>query len=267
MNFVDIGSGPPIVVIPGIQGRWEWMKPGIDALAAHCRVVTFSLADEPSCAGIFDAATGFACYIEQVRKALDLAGVERATICGVSYGGLIAAAFAARHPEHTTALVLVSALPPTWRPDSRVQWYLSAPRLLTPVFIAASLRMYREIAAAHPGVVPAVRQAARHGWNVVTHMFSPVRMARRVKLLTGVVPVDLSGVRAPTLVLTGDPALDRVVPVGATREYLTLIPHARAEIVERTGHLGFITRPDLFTRLVAPFVAQSARVESRRRVV
>ena len=33
MNIVDRGSGVPVVVIPGIQGRWEWMKPGVDALA------------------------------------------------------------------------------------------------------------------------------------------------------------------------------------------------------------------------------------------
>jgi 3-oxoadipate enol-lactonase/4-carboxymuconolactone decarboxylase len=267
MTFVDLGSGPPIVVIPGIQGRWEWMKPGIDALAARCRVITFSLADEPTCRATFDEASGFDCYVEQVREALDLAGLERATICGISYGGLIAAAFAARHPERTNALVLVSALPPSWTPDARVRFYLRAPRALVPVFMLASLRMYREIAAARPGLMPGLREATRHGINVLRHMFSPVRMARRVHLLSGASPSDLSAIRVPTLVLTGDPDLDRVVPVGSTREYLTLIPHARIERVERTGHLGLITRPDVFSSLVAPFVAEATGGEARRRVV
>src|SRR4029077_16103657 len=45
MNIVDRGEGPPIVVIPGVQGRWEWMQTGIDALARYGRVITFSLAD------------------------------------------------------------------------------------------------------------------------------------------------------------------------------------------------------------------------------
>ena len=48
MKIVDRGGGTPIVVIPGAQGRWEWMKPAIDVLAQRCRVITFSLADEPS---------------------------------------------------------------------------------------------------------------------------------------------------------------------------------------------------------------------------
>jgi pimeloyl-ACP methyl ester carboxylesterase len=256
-----------VVVIPGIQGRWEWMRPGIEALAARCRVVTFSLADEPTCRATFDAAKGFECYVEQVREALNLAGLARATICGVSYGGLIAAAFAARHPERTSALVLVSAVPPSWTPDARVRFYMRAPRLLTPIFMIASLRLYREVAAAHPGLRPGMREAVRHGINVLGHMFSPGRMARRVRWLAGFGPFDLSGVRVPTLVVTGDPDLDRVVPVRATREYLHLIPHARIERLERTGHLGLITRPDVFSSVVAPFAADAARAESRRRVV
>ena len=267
MRIEDFGSGPPIVVIPGIQGRWEWMKPGIDALASRCRVITFSLADEPTCRGTFDATTGFACYVEQVLEAMNLAGLERATICGVSYGGLIAAAFAARHPERTNGLVLVSALPPSWRPDARVKFYLRAPRALTPVFVLASLRMCREIAAAHPGLGPAAREAVRHGVNVLRHFFSPVRMARRVHLLDRLPSFDVSTISVPTLVLTGEPDLDVVVPVRATREYLRLIPHARLERVERSGHLGLITRPQTFTGLVAPFVGEVTRDPARRRVV
>ena len=45
-GIVDQGSGPPIVLSPGLQGRWEWMRPAVDALAKHYRVITFSLCDE-----------------------------------------------------------------------------------------------------------------------------------------------------------------------------------------------------------------------------
>ena len=158
MKIVDRGGGIPIVVVPGIQGRWEWLEPAIDALASRCRVVTFSLADEPTSGGRFDESLGFASYVEQVREALDAARVRRAAICGVSYGGLIAAAFAARHPDRTSSIVLVSALPPSWRPDARVRFYLRAPRLLAPLFVLASLRMYREFAVAS-GELPEAQSA------------------------------------------------------------------------------------------------------------
>jgi pimeloyl-ACP methyl ester carboxylesterase len=268
MRILDVGSGPPVVVIPGIQGRWEWMKPGINALAERCRVITFSLADERGCGAHFDPAAGFDCYVRQVRDAMDACGIERAAICGVSYGGLVAAVFAARHPERVTSLVLVSAVPPSWTPDRRVKFYLRAPRLLTPLFCIASVRMYREIAAATPGLLPGVWAAVDHGWRALTHMFSPARMARRVRLLEGVhASAELTRVEAPTLIVTGDSALDRVVPVRRTREYLEIWPAARIATIEHTGHLGLITRPDEFTRIVAPFVGETASAfEARRRV-
>ena len=252
------------MVIPGIQGRWEWMKPAIDALAQRCHVISFSLADEPTCGARFDAAHGFDCYVDQVRDALDAAGIGEAAICGVSYGGLVAAAFAARHPSRTASLVLVSALPPGWRPNARVTFYLRAPRLLTPLFMLASLRMYREIAAANDGVAAGLAAALRHGTRVLTHMFSPWRMARRVRLLDSIdLRPELSRVAMPTLLITGDAGLDKVVPVAATHEYLRLWPNASLATIARTGHLGLITRPSAFANIVVPFAERAAGVSSK----
>lgn len=255
MRIANFGDGPPVVVIPGIQGRWEWMRPGLEALAADCRVITFSLADEPTCGGRFEAARGFDGYVEQVADALDAARVSQAAICGVSYGGLIAGAFAARNPQRVSSLVIVSPLPPSWTPDERVRFYLRAPRLLSPLFMLQSVRLYREMSAAAGGTRPALGMAARHGYTVLTHMPSPARMARRVRLLDGLGLADeLRPVRVPTLLVTGSPLLERVVPVATSREYLDLWPHARFATIDRTGHLGIITRPDAFAAIVAPFV-------------
>jgi pimeloyl-ACP methyl ester carboxylesterase len=238
------------------------MQPAVRALAARCRVITFSLADEPTCGGTFDATRGWESYVDQVRAAMDQAGVTAAAVCGVSYGGLIAAAFAARHPERTSALVLVSALPPSWRPDRRVRFYLRSPRLLSPLFCAASLRLYSEIAAATPGRMNGVTAALRHGVTAALHLFSPDRMARRVRLLDGLtLAAELRSVKAPVLLITGEPHLDRVVPVALTREYAALWPHACTATLTNTGHLGSITRPATFAELVVPFIVKAAHRE------
>ena len=259
MKIIDVGTGPPVVLVPGIQGRWEWMRPAVDALSGRCRVITFSLADEPTCGGRFDETAAFDSYVRQIADALDAAGLERAAICGVSFGGLIASTFAARYPERTAALVLVSALPPGWTPDVRVRFYLRAPVLLSPLFCLASLRLYREIRAASPGFVSGAVAGLRHAATVLTHMFSPTRMARRVRALSGVdLGRALAQVRVPTLVVTGEGALDRVVPVQLTREYLRMWPHAQHAEIARTGHLGLITRAGEFARTVAPFVERAS---------
>jgi pimeloyl-ACP methyl ester carboxylesterase len=266
MNIIDVGTGPPLVLVPGIQGRWEWMKPAVDVLAERCRVITFSLADERTSGVAFDPARGFASYVDQIRDAMDQAGLASAAICGVSYGGLIAAAFAARHPDRTAALILVSAIPPSWKPDPRVRFFLRAPRLLSPLFCVGSLRLYREIAAATPGVLPGIGAGVRHGVTALTHPFSPIRMARRAQLLEGLdLARELKAVRVPALVVTGEADLERVVPVQLTREYLAIWPNAESATIAHTGHLGLITRPVAFADLVVPFVSGARLVSLAKR--
>jgi pimeloyl-ACP methyl ester carboxylesterase len=253
MNIIDVGTGTPVVIIPGIQGRWEWMRPAVDALSKQCRVITFSLADEPTSGARFDESAGIWSYVQQVSDALDAKGLREAAICGISYGGLIAAAFAARHAERVSALILMSAIPPSWRPDRRAAFLMRAPLLLSPLFCVGSLRMCPEIFAAK-GTLPGVAFTAQHVGNVLVNMFSPKLMARRARLVASLdVERELALVRCPTLVVTGESALDRVVPVALTRDYHRIWPHATEAVLERTGHLGPITRPDEFTRLVVQF--------------
>jgi pimeloyl-ACP methyl ester carboxylesterase len=240
------------------------MKPGIDALAKRGRVITFSLADEPSSAANFDDAAGFWNYVEQVRKALEQSGIDNAAICGVSYGGLIAGAFAARYPGRAASLILVSALPPSWQPDARVSFFLRSPWLLSPLFCLASVRLYREFATAKDTWWSGATSACRAGVTALLHIFHPGRMARRVHLLSSVftrgrvegrIDAELTRVKVPTLIVTGEESLERVVSPHITREYLAIWPHARVETLARTGHLGMITRPDEFAALVSAFVS------------
>lgn len=266
MKIIDMGSGAPVVLVPGIQGRWEWMKPAVEALSKRCRVITFSLADEPTSGARFDEAAGFQSYVQQIDDALDETGVRAATICGVSYGGLVAAAFAARRPERTKALVLTSAIPPSWTPDKRVRFLMRAPRLLSPLFAINSLRLFPEMVIAKQGLMPGLSFAVRHVALVLAHGFSPRLMARRVRLLDGLpLERELASLDLPTLVITGEHGLDRVVPVELTMDYLRRWPHARAATLPRTGHLGLVTRPDAFADLVVPFAEHASSGEAQRR--
>lgn len=269
MNIIDRGSGTPVVLVPGIQGRWEWMQPAVDALAARCRVITFSLADEPTCGASFDERSGFDCYVQQIADAMDAAGVESAIVCGISYGGLIAATFAARHPDRTQAVVVASAIPPSWKPDARVQFLLRAPRLLSPLFCINSLRLFPEMVAAKDSLGAAVSFAIRHLATVMRHRFSPVLMARRVRLLDGSdLEAEVRQVRVPALVVVGQADLDRVVPVALTRDYLRMWPAARFVSIARSGHLGAISRPNEFADFVTQFAESLPRAhDQRRRVV
>jgi len=87
----------------------------------------------------------------------------------------------------------------------------------------------------------------------------PAAMAARIRLE---VPFDLieacRQIAVPALVVTGEPDLDRVVPVASTREFVPLIPDVKYEMMEGTGHIGLVTQPDRFARIVGTFVNASS---------
>jgi pimeloyl-ACP methyl ester carboxylesterase len=240
--------GIPIVVIPGIQGRWEWMGPAIDALSTKSRVVTFSL-DE-------GGAPTFDDYVDQVDRAFQRAGIERAVVIGVSFGGLVAASYAARHPLKTAALILVVTPSPRWKPDGRVDGYVKHPWLSAPEFlIRACLNLIPEVVAAKPTWGSRLTFFASYLARCVRYPASPALMAERVRRwLAADVETACQSISAPTLVITGAADLDRVVPVADTLGYLHLIAGSAHVQMPRTGHIGLVSQPHEFTAIVSRFV-------------
>lgn len=251
--MIDRGSGIPVVLIPGIQGRWEWLAPTVDALARRCRVLTFSLCDEPTSGFECEESRGLNAYIEQVNGAIRKAGVQRAIVVGISYSGLVATEFASRYPERVMGLVLASALPLGWQPDSRAKFYMRAPRLLSPLFwLTSPIRMLPELNAALP-LSARLRFILSYGYRAVRATISPIRMARRIDWVEKHAFCDPARIEAPTLVITGEEHLDRIVPTARSREYVERLPHARHVTLPGTGHLGVVTRPVEFAGLVCQF--------------
>lgn len=254
--MIDTGSGLPLILIPGIQGRWEWMRPTVEALAARCRVVTTSLAGDPGTDGEIDPARGFASLLDQVDRLRLRAGLERVALCGVSYGGYVALQYAATHPSRVTALVIASSPGPSWRPAPRQARYVRWPRLMAPAFAAgAPSRLGPEIVAALGGWWPRVRFAATHSLRVLSALPSPARMSQRVRVAQAVdFRAACRAVQAPTLIVTGERELERVIPVDTTLEYVSAIAGARVATLPRTGHIGCVTRPQEFAKTVADFI-------------
>jgi pimeloyl-ACP methyl ester carboxylesterase len=254
--MIDEGTGFPLVMIPGIQGRWEWQRPAFDALARRTRTVSYSLAGEPGSRFRLSLSEGFDGHISQLDAVLGQRGLDRVVLCGVSYGGWIATRYAARRPERVAALVLVSAPGPRFTPDTRQSYYVRAPRLLFPFFAVSSRRRLRpEVVAALPDRRARWRFLRRQMAAMGRYPVSPALMARRVTLaLREDFEQDARRVAAPTLALTGEAHLDRVVPVESTRQYVGLIRGATSAVLPRTGHIGLVTRPEPWADLVTQFV-------------
>jgi 3-oxoadipate enol-lactonase len=255
VQIVEQGTGPALVLIPGLQGRWEYLRPAVDALSTAFRVITFPLCDERSSDFEFDEGRGFDCYVEQVRAVLDHCHIDRAIVCGVSFGGLIALGFASAYAGRTGALVLASTPGPGWHLRRRHEVYARLPFVLGPLFLAETpWRLRRELATAFPERSTRLRFAGLQLRTLARAPLSLARMASRARMIATVdAGAACARITAPTLVVTGERTLDHVVSVDGSVGYVSMIRGARGVVLERTGHLGSITRPEDFAAIVREF--------------
>jgi pimeloyl-ACP methyl ester carboxylesterase len=100
---VDLGQGPPVVILQGFGTRPETYLPPARLLAETCRVVIpnlFSGRGRWTAQGTLDS----------VCLTLDLLGIERATFIGHSFGGTIELEMAALDPSRVTELIFADTL-------------------------------------------------------------------------------------------------------------------------------------------------------------
>ena len=250
----DAGAGSPIVVVQPLQGRWEWTRPLLTELARHNRVVSYSLCGDFGSGRPANAE--FEDYVGQLREVMDRAGVERAALVGISFGGTVAVRFAAEFPDRVSRLVIASSPGPGWRANAVQAGYVARPWLSTPAFAIGALgRVLPEMAASFNRWTGRLGFAVKYGAIAVRYPMLPPLMARRVRQMEALdLGADAARVNAPTLVITGERPLDRVVPVESTMGYVEKIRDARHALMERTGHLGVLMQPQRFAALVSDFV-------------
>src|SRR5262245_19830684 len=100
------------------------MTPSLRELQKRCHVVSYTLCGDAGSGMKFDRALGFDNFVRQLDRVFEESGLERAALCGVSYGGLIALRYAATRPERVTALILASSPSPGWAPTARQKQYV-----------------------------------------------------------------------------------------------------------------------------------------------
>ena len=255
---------PPLVFIPGLQGRWEYMRRAVDALAPVCHVVTFSLDDvDAGDAGrTFDPERGMDSYVDQIDAGCSttLQIDPRAAICGVSFGGLIALQFAARRPHRTSALILVSTPGPRWTLTPSRRLFTRFPWLAAPVFFVG---MPRRLRAELVRAIPDARERATLRWEQARTLVARAAVADADGCARA--PHRHRGCRVRRLrprrrrPRSSSRASRRSIASCLLRRHVRvrhrMIPGARLLQLDHTGHLGCITRPREFAAGVSTFLA------------
>lgn len=103
------GNGRPLVLIHAISAGAGMWASQVELFSRDHRVIVFD-ARGVDRSGRISGWSGVRDQIaDDIARLLTHLAEERATICGVSFGGVIAQHFAARHPERVERLVVVDS--------------------------------------------------------------------------------------------------------------------------------------------------------------
>ncbi len=241
--FAMHGSGPPLVRAPTwlTHLEFDWESPvwrhWLVGLGERNRLLRY---DERGC-GLSDRNVtdlSLEARVADLEAVIDDAGLEQVALLGISHGGPVAIAYAARHPERVTHLVLYGTSArgrllrdpsPSAREQAqlmisliRMGWGQNEPmfrRLFTTLFIPDATREQMEWFDELQRVTTDAETAVR------------IREARNYDDATG----EAAQVGAPTIVLHA--RHDALVPFSEGRLLATLVPGARFVPLEGRNHI------------------------------
>ena len=244
----EVGSGPPLLLIPGLGTDHHAFVWNISDLAAFWRCLVLDQRG----LGASDATPG---PYTMTQLASDAARVIAslapggAAVFGVSMGGMVAQHLAARHGEWVNSLILGCTGPGgrlAVRADPEDTRLLLGGDARDPGMayrVACQVLYERSFAVAHPEVVEdAVRWRATHPVRpgVFAAQWSAIRHHDIAPLLTRI--------SAPTLLLHG--TSDRVMPAGNSSRLQEGISGSALEWLPGRGHMFFQEDPATTLRLL-----------------
>ncbi len=269
LAYTEVGSGPPLICLPGGPGRAAAYLEDLGGLAdTRTLVLLDARATGHSEVPTDPASLRFDRLAEDVEALRVHLGLERADVLGHSAGCLVAQAWAAAHPDRVGRLVLVT-------PSDRLQGgdrgdvpAIRAGRAEEPWYPDAA-QAQDALLDAPPAQAQALVRATRpffYGrWDERTQEHAATadrQSSRRAELgfAAGAAEVDLdslttalAAVRAPVLVVGGE--RDALTGVASVYRVAESFPAATADVVPHAGHFPWVDEPAAFRAVVEPFLA------------
>jgi 3-oxoadipate enol-lactonase len=243
------GKGPAVVLVHGGLVDSRLWNDQMKTFAKHHRVVRYDLR----AMGRSAAAPQPFSHIEDLRALMDFLKIERATLVGLSLGGIIAADFALEHPERVDRLVLVGAgLRGDKQPPDKdaMKAYEAARKGIAEEFVNVIMKsgLYAAVREGTPAYTR-LRQMMLENFKAVP-TFAPGFLKYPVQPTIE----RLGQIKAPTLVIIGGEDAQSLKNVADT--LASGIPGARKVVIPGASHHPPVERPNEFNKAVLSFLKE-----------
>ena len=256
------GSGPPLVFVHGgfVDSRmWDAQ---VADFAQGYRVLRYDLRGHGLTGPSDKRRYTLELFAEDLKGLLDALELERVALCGLSFGGMVAQAFAARYPERLSTLILAdTAVSTTLTWSDKLQTYLLAPRwVMLPTIRLVGVKRWVRFSF---WLASRTRNADWFGADkevsdYVKGAMLTMTTAEYAKLYGAIYSFrqqDLAGVTVPTLLLNGEKESESVFTHTAQLE--RLLPHAEVAVVPGAGHTSNMENAGAFNALLRDFLKRA----------
>lgn len=250
MFVIDQGTGPAVVLVPGLGCDHTMYRPQLEALTGM-RLLAVDLRGtgrSPRLEGIAEQDV-LATQADDIAAALRDRDIDSAHLVGISYGGVVVQQFLATHPQLARSAVLCDSLcdvgPRTLR--ERLQLW---PALAQPAMLRTIPR--RMLARATRAAYPRWPEAGEAMAQVLLtadldDLVTQRRVVNQVRF-----EQTLRGCRTPTLCLVGDQS--RLAKTMMVRTHDAL-PHSEFHIIPDSFDPSSLCSPEAFTAHLRRWVA------------
>jgi pimeloyl-[acyl-carrier protein] methyl ester esterase len=191
-----------------------------------------------------------------IKFILDKQKVEKINLVAASFSGLVALQFASAFPGMLERLILVDTAAKFLSEDEKCgiteQQIKKLAVLIEENFVMGLLVFARSLFTMEERKLQDFKEA----WEISTHkVILPKKIALR-ELLNILLENDLRpilpNIKTPTLIVSGEK--DYICGKPKAEELMKGLPNAVLKFIEGSGHLPFLTQPDIFNKILEEFI-------------
>jgi 3-oxoadipate enol-lactonase len=240
------GAGPTIVMVNSLGTDLRMWDPQVALLSRSFRVVRFDCRGH----GASEVPTGpytIERFGHDLLALLDTLQIERAHICGLSLGGMVALWFAARYPERIMSAVFANTAAQIGTAELwSARMHAVSEGGMSAIRDAVLARfLSEEFRRRHPAVVRQIggmiEATNPNGYMGACAVLRDTDLRER-----------LAAIHVPALILAS--TLDESTPLSQARELHSAIAGSTLEVLSEAAHLSNVEQPEKFSQYLLAFL-------------